>query len=71
MTEWTWPWNIRELQTFIERVVILTTRECLNVPLEELKSPRTGRAFKETDWRLNLQEVEREAILEALRKTDG
>ena len=40
MTEWAWPGNIRELQNFIERAVILTTGECLNVPLEELKSPR-------------------------------
>ena len=30
-----------------------------------------GVPLKETDWSLNLQEVEREAILEALRKTDG
>ena len=49
MTEWAWPGNIRELQNFIERAVILTTGECLNVPIEELKSPRTERASKETD----------------------
>ena len=71
MTEWTWPGNIRELQNFIERAVILTTGECLQVPLEELKSPRTGRASTETARSLNLREVEREAILEALRKTNG
>ncbi len=32
MTEWPWPGNIRELQNFIERAVILTTGECLEVP---------------------------------------
>ena len=37
MTEWPWPGNIRELQNFIERAVILTAGECLEVPLEELK----------------------------------
>jgi formate hydrogenlyase transcriptional activator len=71
MTDWAWPGNIRELQNFIERAVILTTGECLNVPLEELKSPRAERAPKETAKTLNLREVEREAIMEALSKTNG
>jgi formate hydrogenlyase transcriptional activator len=71
MTEWTWPGNIRELQNFIERAVILSTGDCLNVPLEELELPRAERASKETARSLNLREVEREAILEALRKTKG
>jgi formate hydrogenlyase transcriptional activator len=71
MTEWTWPGNIRELQNFIERAVILTTGECLNVPFEELKSPRTERASPEMAKSLSLREVERAAILEALRKANG
>ena len=71
MTAWTWPGNIRELQNFIERAVILTKGECLEVPLEELRSAHTGRAASERDRTLNLREVEREAILEALRKTSG
>jgi formate hydrogenlyase transcriptional activator len=71
MTEWAWPGNIRELQNFIERAVILTTGECLEVPLEELKPSRTRQASTETARSLNLREVEREAILEALRKTNG
>ena len=71
MTEWTWPGNIRELQNFIERAVILTTGECLEVPLEELKPPQAQQAPTETARSLNLREVEREAILEALRKTNG
>jgi formate hydrogenlyase transcriptional activator len=71
MTEWTWPGNIRELQNIIERAVILSTGECLEVPLEELKPPRTGRTPTNAARSLNLREVEREAILEALRKTNG
>ena len=71
MTEWPWPGNIRELQNFIERAVILTKGECLEVSVEELKSPPAERAPKETARNLNLREVEREAILEALRKTNG
>jgi formate hydrogenlyase transcriptional activator len=71
MTAWTWPGNIRELQNFIERAVILTRGECLEVPLEELASPQTERNLPRTSKTLNLREVEREAILEALRKTKG
>ena len=71
MTEWTWPGNIRELQNFIERAVILTTGECLEVPLEEFKPARTKGASREKSRSLNLREVEREAILEALRITNG
>jgi formate hydrogenlyase transcriptional activator len=71
MTAWTWPGNIRELQNFIERAVILTQGECLEVALEELPSPRPDRDSLQTNHTLNLREVERETILEALRKTHG
>jgi formate hydrogenlyase transcriptional activator len=71
MTTWSWPGNIRELQNFIERAVILTRGDSLEVPLEELPSLRTDRGSTHTSKTLNLREVEREAILEALRKTNG
>jgi formate hydrogenlyase transcriptional activator len=71
LTESPWPGNIRELQNFIERAVILTRGECLEVPLEELASPRTDRNSPQTGKTLNLREVERQAILEALRKANG
>jgi formate hydrogenlyase transcriptional activator len=71
MSEWTWPGNIRELQNFIERAVILTKGEYLEMPLEELESLGRVRAAKEMDRSLNLREVERDTILEALRKTNG
>jgi formate hydrogenlyase transcriptional activator len=71
MTEWAWPGNIRELQNFIERAVILTTGECLEVPTEELKPLRTKRLPADNSQSLNLREVERAAIVEALRKTNG
>jgi formate hydrogenlyase transcriptional activator len=71
MTAWPWPGNIRELQNFIERAVILTRGEALEVPLEELNPLRTDRNTSETRGGLNLKDVEREAILAALRKTNG
>jgi len=37
LTEWEWPGNIRELQNFIERSVILTRGSSLEAPLAELR----------------------------------
>jgi len=40
LSSWHWPGNIRELENFIERAVILTHGTALEVPVSELK--RTG-----------------------------
>jgi formate hydrogenlyase transcriptional activator len=37
LANWDWPGNIRELENFIERAVILTRGKALEVPLAELK----------------------------------
>jgi formate hydrogenlyase transcriptional activator len=37
LTAWEWPGNIRELENFIERSVILTRGESLQAPLSELR----------------------------------
>ena len=71
MTAWTWPGNIRELQNFIERAVILTRGEYLEVPLEELPPSLPERSSPQTTNTLNLREVERKTILEAIRKANG
>jgi len=36
---WEWPGNIRELENFIERAVILTRAKSLEAPLSELRRP--------------------------------
>lgn len=36
LTDWDWPGNIRELQNFIERAVILTRGKSLELPITEL-----------------------------------
>jgi formate hydrogenlyase transcriptional activator len=41
LTAWKWPGNIRELENFIERAVILTRGKSLEVPLAELRKPST------------------------------
>src|SRR4029079_5503258 len=38
LTRWHWPGNIRELENFIERAVILSRGTTLNVPIGELQS---------------------------------
>jgi len=61
-----WPGNIRELQNFIERSVILSKDNVLQLPLEELNRARTdARPAVRT-----LAEVEREHIMQTLRETD-
>ncbi|MGO9339208.1 MAG: sigma 54-interacting transcriptional regulator [Terracidiphilus sp.] len=41
LTAWDWPGNIRELENFVERAVILTRGKSLEAPLGELrKSPK-------------------------------
>ncbi len=45
---WDWPGNIRELENFIERAVILTRGKALEAPLAELRKTNTE-AFVHTD----------------------
>jgi formate hydrogenlyase transcriptional activator len=41
LTAWEWPGNIRELENFIERAVIITRGESLEAPLGELRKTNT------------------------------
>jgi formate hydrogenlyase transcriptional activator len=41
LTAWDWPGNIRELENFIERAVILTRGKTLEAPLSELRKMKT------------------------------
>jgi formate hydrogenlyase transcriptional activator len=40
LTNWDWPGNIRELENFVERAVILTRGTALEVPITELHKSR-------------------------------
>jgi formate hydrogenlyase transcriptional activator len=42
LTAWDWPGNIRELENFVERAVILTRGKSLEVPLGELRKLNTA-----------------------------
>jgi formate hydrogenlyase transcriptional activator len=41
LTAWEWPGNIRELENFIERAVILTRSKSFEAPLAELRRSKT------------------------------
>jgi formate hydrogenlyase transcriptional activator len=68
LVSWKWPGNIRELENFIERAVILTRGSVLHVPLAELMNTEPE-APSEVDP--NLQAAERDHILRVLRETRG
>ncbi len=68
MLQWKWPGNIRELENFIERSVILSEGYELRPPLSELrqKIQRQSPAREGT-----LLEKERGHIIDVLRQTRG
>jgi formate hydrogenlyase transcriptional activator len=49
LTAWEWPGNIRELENFIERAVILTRGKTLEVPLTELRKAEMEMATDTVD----------------------
>jgi formate hydrogenlyase transcriptional activator len=65
---WQWPGNIRELENFIERAVILTPGSTLRAPLAELEIPEEETPATSDP---NFKTAEREHILRVLRETKG
>lgn len=66
LVRWDWPGNIRELENFVERSVILTPGSVLQSPLSELTllAESGGKTA-------NLRDKERERILSVLRECRG
>ena len=62
-----WPGNIRELQNFIERAVVLSPESVLR-PRSELKQMTKQNAASVSR---TLAEAEREHIMDVLKQTDG
>ncbi len=69
LVRWRWPGNIRELENFLERAVILTRGPVLYVPLAELQMAEDPQ--DEVEQNPTLLEAERDHILRVLRETKG
>ena len=65
LTSYTWPGNIRELQNFIERSVILTSGNVLESPLASLRNPAEAESLGPT----TMEDAEREHIRKILEQT--
>jgi formate hydrogenlyase transcriptional activator len=65
LTSYAWPGNIRELQNFIERSVILSSGNILQAPFESLKAVATTEAQEA----VTLEEAERNHIRKILEQT--
>jgi formate hydrogenlyase transcriptional activator len=68
LMHWNWPGNIRELENFIERSVILSEGNRLCAPLGEL---RAAMPYQPSPVDVTLRDRERAHIVEILRLTRG
>ena len=68
---WPWPGNIRELENFLERAVILTRGHELYVPLAELETKMEDAIESAALSSPTLHAAERDHILRVLRETNG
>jgi len=71
LVRWKWPGNIRELENFLERAVILSRGPVLHVPLAEIEEMEEEEDDAEAAGNPTLQAAEREHILRALREAKG
>ena len=69
LARYDWPGNIRELQNFLERSVILSPGPVLQAPLESLASAVSSRPMK-SSASLTLEEAETAHILRVLEQVE-
>lgn len=66
-----WPGNVRELQNVTERAVLLCEREMIDATHLSMEGAATQSATASLQGTLKLEDLERQAILEALRIARG
>lgn len=67
LTNAPWPGNVRELKNFIERSIILSQDDVLNVPIAEIQKSSAQIASPVSTF----QETERQTIINALKAASG
>lgn len=66
LVDWPWPGNIRELENFIEKSVILSPGTNLRAPINEFRTPTEIHTGSNA-----LEDVERDHIVRILRESGG
>jgi transcriptional regulator with GAF, ATPase, and Fis domain len=70
LTNWEWPGNIRELENFVERAVILTRGRSLEVPTTELRKSAVDTSVSNNNGRQDeISRIVRETISEISKGT--
>ena len=75
MQDYTWPGNVRQLESAIERAILLCegdqiTIEDLPLEVRQEASPAAEGAFKLPAEGINFEEVERDLLTQAMEQTD-
>jgi two-component system NtrC family response regulator len=73
---YSWPGNVRELENVIERAVVLATgatitRADLSLEAQQDTAPLNAKEYFVLPAKATLAQIEREAIIQALRHTAG
>jgi formate hydrogenlyase transcriptional activator len=73
LTAWDWPGNIRELENFVERAVILTRGKSLEAPLGELRKSPMDKAVQDSTPRSedDIARIVRETVASLKAKSAG
>jgi len=75
MVDYSWPGNVRQLESAIERAILLCEGD--QIPVEDLplevrqdSKPAAEGAFKLPAEGINFEDVERDLIMQAMEQTD-